>query len=133
MDLEEPMTIAFWTILAAIALPWLMAAMKKSPLAANGKYSNRAPRAMQPKLQGLSQRAHWAEQNSFEILPAFIAAVLVAHFAGAEQATVDLLAVGFVVSRVLYSICYLMNWASLRSLIWMVGLLFIVSLFVISA
>jgi uncharacterized MAPEG superfamily protein len=127
------MTIAFWTILVAIALPWLMAALKKSPLAANGKYSNRAPRAMQPKLEGLSQRAHWAEQNSFEILPAFIAAVLVAHFAGAEQATVDLLAVGFVVSRVLYSICYLTNWASLRSLTWMVGLLFIVSLFVISA
>ena len=127
------MTIAFWTILAAIALPWLMAALKKSPLAVSGKYSNRAPRAMQPKLEGLSQRAHWAEQNSFEILPAFIAAVLVAHFAGAEQATVDSLAVGFVVSRVLYSICYLTNWASLRSLTWMVGLLFIVSLFVISA
>ena len=127
------MTIAFWTILAAIALPWLMAALKKSPLAASGKYSNRAPRAMQPKLQGFSQRAHWAEQNSFEILPAFIAAVLVAHFAGAEQATVDLLAIGFIVSRVVYSICYLMNWASLRSLVWVVGLLFIVGLFVISA
>ena len=60
------MTIAFWTILAAIALPWLMAALKKSPLAVSGKYSNKAPRAMQPKLEGLSQRAHWAEQNSFE-------------------------------------------------------------------
>jgi uncharacterized MAPEG superfamily protein len=127
------MTIAFWTILAAIALPWLMAALKKSPLASSGKYSNRAPRAMQPELQGFSQRAHWAEQNSFEILPAFIAAVLVAHFAGAEQATVDLLAIGFIVSRVVYSICYLMNWASLRSLVWVVGLLFIVGLFVISA
>ena len=127
------MTIAFWTILAAIALPWLMAVLKKSPMAASGKYSNRAPRAMQPKLQGLSQRAHWAEQNSFEILPAFIAAVFVAHFAGAEQATVNLLAVGFIASRVIYSICYLMNWASLRSVIWMVGLLFIVCLFVISA
>lgn len=127
------MTIAFWTILAAIALPWLMAALKKSPLAASGKYSNRAPRAMQPNLQGLSQRAHWAEQNSFEILPAFIAAVIVAHLAGANQATADLLALGFVVSRIIYSICYLMNWATLRSLVWMVGLLFIVGLFVISA
>ncbi|MDB2360316.1 MAPEG family protein [Porticoccaceae bacterium] len=127
------MTIAFWTILAAIALPWLMAALKKSPLAVSGKYSNRAPRAMQPKLEGLSQRAHWAEQNSFEILPAFIAAVLVAHFAGAEQVLVDQLALGFVVSRVLYSICYLTDWATLRSLIWTVGLLFIVGLFVISA
>jgi len=127
------MTIAFWTILAAIALPWLMAALKKSPLAVSGKYSNRAPRAMQPKLEGLSQRAHWAEQNSFEILPAFIAAVLVAHFAGAEQVLVDQLALGFVVSRVLYSICYLTDWATLRSLVWTVGLLFIVGLFVISA
>ena len=127
------MTIAFWTILAAIALPWLMAALKKSPLAVSGKYSNRAPRAMQPKLEGLSQRAHWAEQNSFEILPAFVAAVLVAHLAGAEQMLIDQLAIGFIVSRVIYSICYLTDWATLRSLVWTVGLLFIVALFVISA
>ena len=127
------MTIAFWTILAAIALPWLMAALKKSPLAVSGKYSNRAPRAMQPKLEGLSQRAHWAELNSFEILPAFVAAVLVAHLAGAEQMLVDQLAIGFIVSRVLYSICYLTDWATLRSLVWTVGLIFIVALFVISA
>ena len=127
------MTIAFWTILAAIALPWLMAALKKSPLAVSSKYSNRAPRAMQPKLEGLSQRAHWAEQNSFEILPAFVAAVLVAHLAGAEQVLIDQLAIGFIVSRVLYSICYLTDWATLRSLVWTVGLLFIVALFVISA
>jgi uncharacterized MAPEG superfamily protein len=127
------MTIAFWTILAAIALPWLMAALKKSPLAVSGKYSNRAPRAMQPKLEGLSQRAHWAEQNSFEILPAFVAAVLVAHLAGAEQMLIDQLAIGFIVSRVLYSICYLTDWATLRSLVWTVGLIFIVALFVISA
>ena len=127
------MTIAFWTILAAIALPWLMAALKKSPLAVSGKYSNRAPRAMQPKLEGLSQRAHWAEQNSFEIFPAFVAAVLVAHLAGAEQMLIDQLAIGFIVSRVLYSICYLTDWATLRSLVWTVGLIFIVALFVISA
>lgn len=126
------MTIAFWAILAAITLPWLMAALKKIPLAASGKYSNRAPRAMQAKLQGLSQRAHWAEQNSFEILPAFIAAVFVAHIAGAEQALSDQLAIGFIASRVIYSACYLMNWATLRSLLWMVGLLFILGLFVIS-
>ena len=127
------MTIAFWTLLAAIALPWVMAALKKSPLAANGKYSNRAPRAMQSKLQGLSQRAFWAEQNGYEILPAFIAAVFVAHFAGADQVTADQIAVGFVFSRIIYSICYLMNWATLRSIVWLAGLLFIIGLFVISA
>ena len=126
------MTIAFWTLLAAIALPWVMAALKKSPLAANGKYSNRAPRAMQPNLQGFSQRAYWAEQNGYEVLPAFIAAVFVAHFAGADQATTDQFAVGFIVSRIIYSICYLMNWATLRSIVWLAGLLIIIGLFVIS-
>ncbi len=126
------MTIAFWTILAAIAIPWLMAALKKSPLAATGKYNNRAPREIQPNLEGMSQRAYWAEQNGFEILPAYIAAVFVSHLAGADQATADLLAVSFIVSRVIYSICYLMNWASLRSIVWVIGLLSIVGLFVIS-
>ena len=45
MDVEDPMTIAFWTLLAAIAFPWLMAVIKKSALASNGNYNNSAPRA----------------------------------------------------------------------------------------
>ena len=36
------MTVAFWTLLIAIALPWLMAVIKKSDLASNGKYNNSA-------------------------------------------------------------------------------------------
>ena len=127
------MTVAFWTLLVAIALPWLMAVIKKSDLASNVKYNNSAPRAGLESLQGMSLRASWAEQNSYEILPAYIAAVFVSHMAGADQATADLLAVSFIVSRVIYSICYLMNWASLRSIVWVIGLLSIVGLFVISA
>ena len=126
------MTIAFWTLLAAIAFPWLMAVIKKSALASNGNYNNSAPRAGLENLQGVSQRALWAEKNSFEILPAYIAAVVVAHMAGAVQAYIDLIAILFITTRALYALCYLMNWATLRSIVWTLGLICIVSLFVIS-
>jgi uncharacterized MAPEG superfamily protein len=132
MDVEEPMTIAFWTLLVAIAFPWLMAVIKKSALAANGSYDNSAPRAGLENLQGLSQRALWAEKNCFEILPAYIAAIVVAHLAGAAQGYIDLIAVVFIASRALYTLCYLMGWASLRSIVWTIGLACIVGLFVIS-
>jgi uncharacterized MAPEG superfamily protein len=133
MDAEEPMTIAFWTLLVAIAFPWLMAFIKKSSLATDGTYNNSAPRTQSEKLQGLSQRALWAEQNSFEILPGYIAAIIVAHIAGANQAYTDLLALLFIASRALYALCYLMNWATLRSIVWTAGLACIVGLFVISS
>ena len=126
------MTVAFWTLLVAIALPWLMAVIKKSDLASNGKYNNSAPRAGLESLQGMSLRASRAEQNSYEILPAYIAAVTVSHLAGAYQPHVDLLALLFIFSRALYVLCYLMSWASLRSVIWVCGLVCIVGLFVIS-
>jgi uncharacterized MAPEG superfamily protein len=131
MDVEKPMTVAFWTLLIAIALPWLMAVIKKSDLASNGKYNNSAPRAGLENLQGVSQRASWAEQNSYEILPAYIAAVVVAHLAAAFQPHIDLLAILFIASRVLYILCYLMNWATLRSIVWMLGLMCIVGFFAI--
>ena len=126
------MTIAFWTLLAAIAFPWLMAVIKKSALATSGNYNNSAPRAGLENLQGVSQRALWAEKNSFEILPAYIAAILVAHVAGAEQAYIDLAAILFIVSRVLYALCYLMDWATLRSIVWTLGIACIIGLFVVS-
>jgi len=127
------MTIALWTILAAIALPIIMAFIKKIPLAWDGKYNNASPRAGLKGLRGVCQRASWAEQNSFEILPAYIAAVLVAHIAGADPSSIDQLALLFIVTRILYCICYITNWAALRSIIWVGGLLCIVGLFIISA
>ena len=39
----------------------------------------------------------------------------------------------FVVSRVLYFLCYLADWGPIRSLVWLAGMALIVSLFVVSA
>ena len=81
-----------------------------------------------------AKRAHNAQQNGFEIAPAFAAAVIIAHLVGgAEQGVVDQMAMAFVISRVLYTLCYLADWALLRTVVWSVGIGIIVALFFVSA
>ena len=126
------MTIAYWAVLAAIFVPYLFTGYAKM----RGGFTprdNRNPREFLEKLDGDRQRAHWAQMNTFEVLPAFFAAVIVAHQIGvAGQATIDTLAVAFVASRVLYGICYVTDQATLRSLVWFFGMACIVALFVVS-
>lgn len=127
------MTIAYWVLLAAIVLPYAFTAYAKFQ-GGFGPKENHYPREFLNKLEGARQRAHWAQLNSFEVTPAFAAALIVAHQIGtAAQATIDGLAVAFLVSRVLYGICYIVDWANLRSLVWFAGMLCIVALFIVSA
>jgi uncharacterized MAPEG superfamily protein len=127
------MTVALWCILIAIFLPYICTGVAK----ASGGYrlsDNHDPRDFLDSLEGLGRRAHAAQLNSFEVTPAFAAAVIVAHLAGnAELVTINVLSVLFITSRLLYIICYLADWAILRSLVWFVGMGLIVSLFVVSA
>jgi len=126
------MTVALWCILIAIFLPYICTGVAK----ASGGYSlkdNHDPRDFLDSLEGLGRRAHAAQLNSFEVTPAFAAAVIVAHLAGnAELVTINVLSVLFITSRLLYIICYLADWAILRSLVWFVGMGLIVSFFVVS-
>lgn len=127
------MTVAFWCVLIALFLPYVCTSIAK---VASGRFNlrqNHDPRAFQETLEGMPRRAHAAQLNSFEILPAFIAAVLIADVVGnAEQVTQDVLAVLFITSRLLYIICYLADWAALRSTVWFVGVGLIVGFFVAS-
>lgn len=128
------MTVALWCILIALVLPPLCALIAKVSSGRFGLGANHDPRAFLDKLEGLPRRAHAAQLNSFEAFPAFAAAVLVADIVGnAEQVTQDVLAVMYITSRLLYIICYLADWAALRSLVWFAGLALIVSFFVVSA
>ncbi|MNI95107.1 MAPEG family protein [compost metagenome] len=59
--------------------------------------------------------------------------MIIADIVGnAEQVTQDVLAVLYITSRLLYIICYLADWAALRSLVWFVGLGLVVSFFFVS-
>jgi uncharacterized MAPEG superfamily protein len=127
------MTIAYWVLLAAIVLPYAFTGYAKFT-GGFGPRENHYPREFLSRLEGARQRAHWAQLNSFEVTPAFAAALIVAHQIGtAAQATLDGLAVAFLVSRILYGICYIADWANLRSLVWFAGMICIVALFVVSA
>lgn len=128
------MTLAYWCVLIAIALPYLGTITAKAVSGGFSPRHNHDPRALLDSLQGLGRRANNAQLNGFEVTPAFAAAVIIAHLAGgAEQGLLDQLAVAFVVSRVLYLLCYLADWAALRSLLWFVGMGLIAALFVVAA
>jgi len=120
------MTIAQWCVLAVCLMPILTVGLAKVSLARMprklGGYDNFNPREREAKLDGWRARAHAAQFNGYEALPLFIAGVLFAQVGGAEQARIDLLAMAFILARVLYTAAYLSNRATLRSLIWMVGL-----------
>jgi uncharacterized MAPEG superfamily protein len=127
------MTVAFWCVLIAIVLPILCSGIAKY---GGGKFklgNNHDPRKFLENLQGLPKRAHAAQLNSFEAIPAFAAAVIIADIVGnAAQTTMDVLAVAYITSRLLYIIFYLADLPALRSLVWFVGLGIIVSFFFVS-
>jgi len=128
------MTVALWCILIALLLNPLCALIAKVASGRFGLKDNHDPRAFLDTLSGLPRRAHAAQQNGYEAFPAFAAAVLVADIVGnAEQVTQDVLGVMYITSRLLYIICYLADWAALRSLVWFAGLALIVAFFVVSA
>ncbi|WP_082627380.1 MAPEG family protein [Colwellia sp. TT2012] len=127
------MTVAFWCVLIAIFLPYLCTGVAKFIGGKFGPRQNHDPRAFLETLEGFAKRAHSAQLNSFEVTPALAAAVIIAHMAGnAELVTINVLAVLFITSRLLFIICYRADWAILRSLVWFVGMALIASFFFVS-
>lgn len=127
------MTIAYWSLLAALFLPYMFTGFAKFQ-GGFGPKQNHNPREFLETLEGARKRAHWAQQNSFEVTPAFAVAVVVAHQIGtAGQGTIDGIALAFLASRIFYGICYITDWASIRTLVWTFGMACIVALFVVSA
>jgi uncharacterized MAPEG superfamily protein len=121
------MTFAYWMLLAAAILPYVTIGLAKSA----GGIDNRAPRASLDGLVGWRRRADWAHRNHFEAFPAFAAAVFVAELTHAPQSRIDLLAGIFVLLRVIYTALYVADQATLRSIVWALGLITVIWLFVL--
>lgn len=120
------MTLAYACILVAALLPIVCAGIAKSGKfgqpRSQGGYDNHDPRAWLARQTGYRARANAAQANSFEALPFFIGAVIVAHLTGGAQPLVDGLAVAFIALRVAYIALYLADRDLLRSLVWMAAL-----------
>ena len=121
------MPIALWCVLVAAVLPIVCVGIAK---AKGPRYDNRNPRAWLAQQTGVAARAAAAQQNHFEAFPLFAVAVLVAILGGGVIDRINLLAIAFIVVRVLYTVCYLANWAPLHSLMWFAGFALCVALFV---
>ena len=120
------MTIAYACILFMGLFPYVAAGIAKKGFEG---YDNSMPRQWLAKQTGFRARANAAQANLFESLPLFFAAVIIASIANAPQARIDFLAGGFVIARVAYLICYLANWPTSRSIVWLLGLACVVTIF----
>ena len=120
------MTIAYACLLFMGLFPYVAAGIAKKGFEG---YDNSMPRQWLAKQTGFRARANAAQANLFESLPLFFAAVIIAQIANAPQARIDLLALGFVAARVTYLICYLANWPTTRSIVWLLGLMCVITLF----
>ena len=115
-------TIAYGCILVAVLLPIVCAGLAKrhgmGKSAQDGGYDNHNPRAWMARQGQASARANAAQANSFESLPFFIGAVIIAHQLGARQTWLDLLAMLFVMLRMFYIMMYVSNMPTARSAVW---------------
>lgn len=111
-----------YLILAACLLPYVFTIIAKKAAGFRAR-DNQNPREFLAKSTGLASRAHAVQQNSFESLPLFIAAVLMAEYLVLPQSLVMTFGIAYLVFRVLYGICYLANWATLRSIVWLLSIL----------
>jgi uncharacterized MAPEG superfamily protein len=123
------MTIAYWCVLIAGLLPYLAVGFAKR----SRDYDNHQPREWVAKQDAGKQRAYAAHLNSFEVFPLFAAAVIIAQHLEAQQNWLDGLAVAFIVVRLIYIAMYLKDKATLRSVMWLLGTICVVGIFVLAA
>lgn len=120
------MTIAYYCVLFMGLLPIVAAGIAKKGF---DGYDNSMPRQWLAQQTGFRARANAAQANLFESLPLFFAAVIIASINNAPQARVDLLAIGFVLARIAFLVCYLANWPTTRTIVWTIGLACVVGIF----
>ncbi len=128
-------TIAYWCVLVAAVLPIVCAGLAKWGMfnkpAREGGYDNRNPRAWLGQQTDWRARANAAQANSFEALPFFIGAVVIAHQLGAHQGRLDVMAFIYIVLRLMFVMMYVADLSTVRSLVWTsaflvnVGILFV--------
>lgn len=123
---QTSLTVAYWTVLIAALLPIVCAGVAKwgavGKSRREGGYDNHNPRAWLAKQSDWRARANAAQANSFEAMPFFIGAVIIAHQLHAPQMRLDVLAFTWVVLRMLYILMYLADMATMRSMVWVLAL-----------
>ena len=128
-------TVAYWCVLVAAVLPLVCALLAKragmDKSSRQGGYDNHDPRAWMARQTDWHARANAAQANSFEALPFFMGAVIIAHQLRAGQTLLDILAFLFVMLRIFYIMMYVSDMPKARSMVWGAGFMVNIAIFFI--
>ena len=120
------MTTPLWCLVIVALLPYVLStAGGYFKMRQFGTMDNKHPRIQAAKLEVVGARMLAAQQNAWEALGFFTAAVAVLHLANPEVArssTAANLSLVFLATRVLHPILYLANLDIARSSVFLVGL-----------
>ncbi|WP_110664696.1 MAPEG family protein [Salinicola halophilus] len=94
-----------------------------------GEVDNHHPRQQYAKMTGRGARLWAAQQNAWEALGLFTAAVVAVGLTGTTGAMVVLASVIFVLARIAHALCYAFDLATPRSIIFIVAFLAVLFLF----
>lgn len=122
------MPFAYWCILVAALMPYFIVSYAKA-----GSGDNNHPRDSADKLDGARRRAYAAHQNALEAFPFFAAAVIASAQLGGSISTINWLAAVFILARIAHPICYINDIATMRSVVWGIGMLATIAIFVLPA
>ena len=106
-----------WAMVVASLLPLAMALTAKT-IGGFNLADNAHPRDFLQGTTGAAARANAAQQNSYETLPIFLAAVLVAMLFFVPQLIINTIAWLYVLIRIGFCVAYITNLATFRSILW---------------
>ena len=112
---------AIWAMVVASLLPLAMAMVAKM-LGGFRLKDNAHPRDFLQHTTGAAARANAAQKNSYETLPVFLVAVLVAMLFFVPQPIINKLAWLYVIIRMGYCAAYIINLSIFRSILWLLSI-----------
>ncbi|MGF1680467.1 MAPEG family protein [Photobacterium minamisatsumaniensis] len=117
------MTPAFWCILIIIFINYLLAGIGGwLTIKQTGRFDINQPRIQERELTGAAARVKAAQANGWETTIVFASCVFIAHLAGVPEAEATLPASAFVISRLVYMICYACKLSPWRTIVFLVGI-----------
>lgn len=110
----------------------------------NGRWNNASPRSSKwdetlkkstpADTYARYERGEAAHKNGMENFPVFVGAILAGNLAGLETRTLNLFVVVYLLSRIVYTICYVSisshRYSYIRSTIWFLGASLCLGIFV---
>ena len=128
------MTVPFWCLFVAVLIPYVLAGIGgRYRTQQFGSIDSEHPRTQAAALEGAGARAIAAQANAWEAIGVFTAAVVVAHLAGANPSLSASASLLFLLARVLHAFAYIRGLSTLRSAVFLVGLVCSIWLFVLAA